>query len=380
MKTQKSKLDIVKEIEKQEQNSGRFVVAGYNRYDVTDSLERYHSWIAYSTDGGKIWTPSETTSNEGQTHVELHALAYGGGRFVVAGWRYDNKDNHHPWIAYSTDGGKTWTPSETTSNENQPHGLLHALAYGGGRFVVAGFRYGMYSNGSDSSDNYHPWIAYSTDGGKTWTPSETTSNENQPHGLLRALAYGGGRFVVAGFRYDISGDRSDNYHPWIAYSTDGGKTWTPNKTTSNENQLHGELYALAYGGGRFVVTGYRWYDGEGEDKDEDHLWIAYSTDGGKTWTPNKTTSNENQLHGRLYALAYGGGRFVVAGYRYDINDSSDNYHPWIAYSTDGGKTWTPSETTSNENQPHGCLRAIAYAPDYYCWKFEKEKEEEKREE
>jgi len=271
MKTQKSKLDIVKEIEKQEQNSGRFVVAGYNRYDVTDSLERYHSWIAYSTDGGK-----------------------------------------------------TWTPSETTSNENQPHGLLHALAYGGGRFVVAGFRYGMYSNGSDSSDNYHPWIAYSTDGGKTWTPSETTSNENQPHGLLRALAYGGGRFVVAGFRYDISGDRSDNYHPWIAYSTDGGKTWTPNKTTSNENQLHGELYALAYGGGRFVVTGYRWYDGEGEDKDEDHLWIAYSTDGGKTWTPNKTTSNENQ--------------------------------------------------------PHGCLRAIAYAPDSYCWKFEKEKEEEKREE
>jgi len=233
-----------------------------------------------------------------------------------------------------------------------------------GRFVVAGYRY----NGVGSEDNYHPWLAYSIDGGKTWTPSNTTSNENQAHGILCALTYGGGRFVVAGNRYDESVGE-DNFHPWIAYSTDGGKTWTPSDTTMDADQPHGYLYALAYGGGRFVVAGYR------QESDPYHPWLAYSTDGGETWTPSDTTLNEEQAHGQLYALAYGGGRFVVAGY----NFRTDDYHPWIAYSTDGGKTWTPNDTTADEDQTHGRLRALTYAPDSYCWKFGTENEETEEE-
>jgi len=364
---------------------GRFVVAGY-RYGTTDTDgidNNYHPWLAYSTDGGKTWEPSTTTFDEGQPHGRFYALAYGGGRFVAAGYRYGTTDtdgidnNNHPWIAYSTDGGKTWEKSETTSEESQPHGELYALAYGGGRFVVAGFRYGT---SGDTNNNYHPWLAYSTDGGKTWEPSTTTFDEGQPHGRFYALAYGGGRFVAAGFRYSSSGDTSNNYHPWLAYSTDGGKTWEKSETTSEESQPHGLLYGLAYGGGRFVVAGYR-YGSSGDTGENFHPWIAYSTDGGEAWEKSETTSEESQPHGELYPLAYGGGRFVVAGYRYGTTytDGIDNnYHPWIAYSTDGGKTWTPSATTSEEEQPHGMLRALTYAPDSYCWKFgqEETKEEE----
>jgi len=356
---------------------GRFVVAGW-RYDESstgNTSDNYHPWIAYSTDGGKTWTPSTTTSEESQPHGELWGLAYGGGRFVVAGFSYDpsgddTREDNQPWLAYSTDGGETWTKSETTAKEEQPHGRLFALTYGGGRFVVAGY---------STSDRYHPWIAYSTDGGKTWEPSTTTSEESQPHGSLHALAYGGGRFVVAGWRYDESstGNTSDNYHPWIAYSTDGGKTWTPSTTTSEESQPHGELWGLAYGGGRFVVAGFS-YDPSGDDTREDNQpWLAYSTDGGETWTKSETTAKEEQPHGRLFALTYGGGRFVVAGWRYNessTGDTSDNYRPWIAYSTDGGKTWTKNETTSGEVQSRGRLYALTYAPDSYCWKFEKEEE------
>jgi len=224
--------------------SGRFVVAGW-RYDTDDTSNNLHPWLAYSTDGGKTWTKSDTTANANQAHGELYALAYGGGRFVVAGHQTntsagDPSNNLHPWLAYSIDGGKTWTPSDTTGDANQVHGQLCALAYGGGRFVVAGFRYTVSnSDDPDTSDNLHPWLAYSIDGGKTWTPSDTTANEEQPHGYLSALAYGGGRFVVAGWRYSDdpdTSDTSDNYHPWLAYSTDGGKTWTPSDTTANEEQ------------------------------------------------------------------------------------------------------------------------------------------------
>jgi len=261
----------------------------------------------------------------------------------------NNIDNYHPWLAYSADGGKTWTRSVTTAEENQTHGVLRALAYGGGRFVVAGWRYDIISGGTRNI--YSPWLAYSTDGGKTWTPSETTTDEDQVHGQLQALAYGGGRFVVAGFRYDFYGDTSNNYHPWLAYSTDGGKTWTKSVTTADPEQAHGELYALAYGGGRFVVAGYRYDD---DDTDNFHPWLAYSTDGGETWTKSETTANPEQTHGMPQALAYGGGRFVVAGFRYDTeNSENENHHPWLAYSADGGKTWTRIETTAKEEQAHG---------------------------
>jgi len=246
-----------------------------------------------------------------------------------------------------------------------------------GRFVVAGYRYSIISG--DTSNNYHPWLAYSTDGGKTWTKRETTAEESQPHGYLYALTYGGGRFVVAGYRYStISGDTSNNNHPWLAYSTDGGETWTKSETTAEEEQAHGRLLALTYGGGRFVVAGYR-YDTDGTDNY--HPWLAYSTDGGKTWTKSETTAEESQPHGQLQALTYGGGRFVVAGYRYSVisGDTSNNRHPWLAYSTDGGETWTKSKTTAEESQPHGYLYALTYAPDSYCWKFGTENEETEEE-
>jgi len=360
--------------------SGRFVVAGYKYDDVGGTTDNYHPWLAYSTDGGEKWIPSTTTSDEDQTHGELQALTYGGGHFVVAGYRYGTSggttDNYHPWLAYSTDGGETWTPSKTTSDEDQPHGQLHALAYGGGRFVVAGYRYG---SGSDTANNYHPWIAYSTDGGETWTPSKTTSDEDQTHGYLYALAYGGGRFVVAGYQYGSGSGTANNYHPWLAYSTDGGKTWTKSETTADKDQTHGRLLALAYGGGRFVVAGYR-YDNVDDTTDNYHPWLAYSTDGGEKWILSTTTSDTGQTHGELQALTYGGGRFVVAGWRYGSGSGNrDDYHPWIAYSSDGGDTWTPSTTTSDTGQTHGELHALTYAPDSYCWQFGTEKEDEDEE-
>jgi len=191
-----------------------------------------------------------------------------------------------------------------------------------------------------------------------------------------------GRFVVAGWRfnegYKDSTDNNDDYHPWLAYSTDGGETWTKSDTTADEEQPHGHLRALAYGGGRFVVAGYRY---DSPDTDNNHPWLAYSTDGGETWTKSETTADENQTHGLLYALAYGGGRFVVAGYRYSASTGNiNNYHPWLAYSTDGGETWTKSGTTTDTSQPHGELHALTYAPDTYCWKFGKETDEEDEEE
>ena len=74
------------------------------------------------------------------------------------------------------------------------------------------------------------------------------------------------------------------------------------------------------------------------------------------------------------------GRSVVAGYRYGTSDgTSDDYHPWIAYSAAGRATWTKNNTTSEEEQAHGILRALTYGPDSYCWTWSEKKDEEEEE-
>jgi hypothetical protein len=76
------------------------------------------------------------------------------------------------------------------------------------------------------------------------------------------------------------------------YSSDG-ETWTAVEDDVFENNV--QLYAIAYGGGKFV-TGRR---GDG------HL-TAYSSDG-ITWTKVEGAG------AGINAIAYGGGRFVTVG-------------------------------------------------------------------
>jgi hypothetical protein len=114
---------------------------------------------------------------------------------------------------------------------------------------------------------------------------------------IYALAYGGDRFVAVG----ANGKG--------AYSTDGGVTWTQASDTKFGGST---IRALAYGGGKFVAVG-----NGGK--------AAWSTDG-VTWTPVGDTKFGTST---IFALAYGGGKFVAG-------DSSGK----AAWSTDG-VTWTP---------------------------------------
>lgn len=99
-----------------------------------------------------------------------------------------------------------------------------------------------------------------------------------------------------------------------------------------------DLYAIAYGGGRFVALGA--YAG------------CFSSDG-KTWTRSSSGLDSNVG----VSVAYGSGRFVAVGYSYD--SSTRSFRAGLAHSNDGN-VWIPVALGRSE-----FLRSVAYGADRF---------------
>ena len=187
----------------------------------------------------------------------------------------DNGGNNSGNNGNSDTGG--WKNVANSTFENSSSSVIRAIAYGNGKFVAGG------SSGK---------MATSTDG-ITWTAvTDSTFGTN----IIRAIAYGG----AAGQEKFVAGGRNGK----MAYSADG-VTWTSTESLFGG----GDIYAIAYGNGKFVAVG---TSGK----------MATSTDGA-TWT----AVTQSVFTSFIRAIAYGNGTFVAVG------DGK------MATSTDGA-TWT----------------------------------------
>jgi hypothetical protein len=170
--------------------------------------------MAYSTNG-QTWTAASTAFSS-YPYFQIHAIAYGNGRFVGGG----NSGSGKGKVAYSING-ETWTVVEDSIIDT--NAVISDIAYGNNKFVAVG--------GDDQCT-----IAYSSDG-LNWTTTNTT-------GYFYCIAYGGGKFIATGNK--------------TVYSFDG-VTWST-ITNSSVNSVRTE--AIAYGSGRFVLgssMGGIWY-------------------------------------------------------------------------------------------------------------------------
>ncbi|HVN13312.1 MAG TPA: M4 family metallopeptidase, partial [Kineosporiaceae bacterium] len=170
-----------------------------------------HATIARGTGIGAILdddsTPSPPTSSTWAVAQQgmpiLHAVAYGAGRYVSVG-----------------DSGQVWTSPDGANWSKRPDplaGTAVAIAYGGGQFAAAG----------------QQLVVTSADG-LTWTDHSSTL----PSGFTpRGITFGGGTWVVVGWNGNIF------------TSADGG-TWL-----AADSGTTIELDDVAYGDGRFVAVG-----------------------------------------------------------------------------------------------------------------------------
>ena len=237
---------------------------------------------------------SSDGKNWARLSVPLHDLAYGTGMIVAAGG-YSGEGSFGGLLSSSI--GLDWTPRETpTATE------IRSVAYGNGRFV-----------GTTSSE-----ILTSADGQK-WTA------ENSPFGLVSAVAFGDGRFVVV--RWEPESGQG------VSATSSDGVNWTTGR-------LPGDFYYgqtvirrfLAFGNEQFLAIsdegqvvrstdGIEWMRATTVEADRirfvNDMFVAWSS-----WNPEAlwtspdglgwTWTRQPQNLGVPFSdVAYGGGIYVA---------------------------------------------------------------------
>jgi BNR repeat-like domain len=229
--------------------------------------------LARSDDGGKTWSRSEQPiDSSGQ--VFDPSAAWGVGKTLVVVWA-DERRGGKAFDVYarrSPDGGATWGPEQLLSEfpEKVPSDAFarpRLLSDGQDRYwaVWMGLRHGRSSL----------YMNRSVDGGRKWTDPVPLTGESQSvfgHSLQRA----GDRMLLVWHDTRTGRDRL-----YAVTSSDAGATWTaPTRVDhlpeSSEVAATSSTMLLNADGEALVA----WQDAR---NGRDDIFLARSTDGGRTW-------------------------------------------------------------------------------------------------
>ena len=164
----------------------------------------------------------------------------------------------------SVDGGRGW--SEATL---LPAGLLGPIKNKPIRLtngdIVAG-------TSVESYRSWTTWIERSSDEGKTYTKHGPIVIPGEPFGLIQPTLVELAPERLRAFM------RSRQGFIYVADSSDGGRTWSPARSTSLPNPNAG-IDAVRLADGRILMV----YNHSTRERTP--LTVAISSDGGETWTP-----------------------------------------------------------------------------------------------
>ena len=235
--------------------------------------------------GGEIDMTAWTSYFVGDKNTSWESIAYGNGRFVAVASKSPYSSER---VAYSEDG-INWNTVAPLKGAYPEAVKWYSVTFGNGKFVAVGWGHAMYS-----------------EDGITWSLAST----NMGAFKLTGVAYGDGKFVAVP-EYAYNG---------IWYSEDA-ITWTKTNGT-DESAMWG---CIAYGDGKFV---------------------ALALTSGKTMLSNDgikwTAASRLPDSIGYYSVAYAAGKFVA------ITPHSSPSAP-VAYSEDGGMTWTNVPATTDES-------------------------------
>jgi hypothetical protein len=186
-----------------------FVIGGYG--------ERSVGAVGLWSMDGVLWTPWDLKFTDPSWDPRgVNAFTYGKGLFVGIQAGYAGASP--PGGVFTSSDGQGWGYGRYFSD-------LGAVAYGDGQFVAAGGSVRFVQGGGI----LHSGLIYSSPDATNWLQSYSDQNG----GVMNAVAYGGGYFVVVGEAN--------------SYSSPDGIKWT-------RHYIGAYASGIAYGNGRFVLV------------------------------------------------------------------------------------------------------------------------------
>jgi photosystem II stability/assembly factor-like uncharacterized protein len=232
----------------------------------------------------------------------------------------------------TTDGGTTWTAASVPGAES--------LDFRDVEGVDADTAY-LLSIGSGQTSRVYK----TTDGGAHWTVSLQNPDAK---GFFDEMAFWNPRHGI------LVGDQVDGQ--MVVMSTeDGGRTWQRRKMPP---ALPGEGAFAASGTGIAVLGDREAWIGTGG---KDAARVYHSADAGLTWTVSPTPIRADSASAGIFSLAFSDSQHGIAvggDYSKPAEEAGN-----IAWTADGGKTWTKPTGTP----PHGFRSAVAYLAGRKLW-------------
>jgi len=283
---------------------GVFAVDPYTAWVVGAPDENGYGTIYHTTDGGDTWQRKGSSNTGSPDYVpdvlffKVHAR--GDDVWIVGTGT----------ILHTSDGGATWTnqvPDEYKDVELQGvFALDHDTVWVTGGFDIAG----------------HGVILKTTDAGSNWTRQGGVDVDNVEH-LLGISAADADVAWAVGSSYSV------------LKTTDGGTTWTRDPIFSGLGDIN-EVYA--------VSTSIVWVATDNK--------IFWTTDGGETW-------GNSSDHGLSGDIAFMGISAVSGQKAWTSYNNTPTQSGFIAYTTDGGTSWTKVDRLDGEDLPG--LLTISFA-------------------
>ena len=231
---------------------------------------------AFSDDGGRSFSTPVEVSDPGRPRVVAPAIAVGRDDAVHVAY-YDLQDDVRDYqglegpawegawsvvVTSSADRGRTWGPGVVVTDEILPSGRVMLIYTMAPPSIAADGRGNVFTAWTDARHgDADVLLARSSDEGRRFAPPERVNDDAQGNGRDQYLprlgvAPGGDRVDVVFLdrRNDAENLRNE---AWLAWSTDGGRTFTPNVAVSSERSdiRVGQRYLVPSAEGLFEIGG-----------------------------------------------------------------------------------------------------------------------------
>ncbi len=343
--------------------------------------------VYVSEDGGQTWDESTLRSKKYGVYGDPVVFANDSGHFYFCHLSQTKPplDASYSWLEYivvqkSTDGGKTWNEGAglgyvkgKVQDKEWISGDFSKSSPHKGNLYVSWTEFDKYGSRS-SNDFSRIKFSRSTNGGNTFeesivisdTVGDCVDGDHTLEGATSAVLPNGDVLVAWAGHGNIYLDKS----------TDGGKTFGKDRIIAAQPgswdipvaeimRTNGMPFLVAdNSGGKHNGNLYLQF-GDDANGDAD-IFILKSTDGGKTWSKKIRINNDEVGNGKDQFLGHiavdqTNGDIYVVYYSRQNSENNLFIDTYVAFSTDGGETFTRRRIT---NEPFAAPGKEVFFGDY----------------